>query len=368
MATNMLNIEESVNNELEYQLLSGKRLVDVHGNSLTEQLRIAKVTNNANKIAEATTQIFESQRDVLEGNDFFAKEALAKTMGMTTEQLMKAHETQKLIKSIPEFQGKEGKDKLDRLLQMKPEEFQKEIADMPKEQKALYEKIKQDSDTRTSDQQLLELLDYKRTFKITEIAGDQVSTITGAQKTILDEDGIQKQMGEFLDSIARNATIVQQIGGKQLKAEMLQDFSTALGDFAKVVPLLGDEIKKLLEGINAYTQKILGAATVTNKPDGGGANDAVLVNDAMIQFHPADKFATVPDGAALLASTERGKLDTAVDTLTGGGGKTAVVDPLPIARAVAAEIKNAMAGMRLELDGFNLKKALEFSNRTINRI
>ena len=126
-------------------------------------------------------------------------------------------------------------------------------------------------------------------------------------------------------------------------------------------------------------------------------DDAVVVNDAMIQFHPADKFATVPDGAALLASTERGKLDTAVDTLTGGGGKTetvpdaaaliastalgkldtavntltggggqtAVVDPNSIA-AIAAAVKQAMSGISITLGGEQLVKGIEFDNRTIN--
>jgi hypothetical protein len=93
--------------------------------------------------------------------------------------------------------------------------------------------------------------------------------------------------------------------------------------------------------------------------------DAVMVNDGVIQFHPADKFATVPDGAALLASTSTGQLGRAVDSMT-GGGKTAVVDPGPIAAAVASAIQSAMAGMKIQMDGYNLAKAMEFSNRTLN--
>lgn len=368
MASNMMNIEESVNQELEYQLLSGERLVDANGRSLTEKIRMAKVTNDANALAEATAEIYETQSKTLEGNNYLAKEALAKTMGMSTAEMMKAYQTQKLIKSMPGM----DKDKVDKILKMSPADYAKEMQKAENAGNvAIFDKLRSEAEsTKTTDQLILDALDKDRTFKITEVAPDQEKEITGARKQILSGD-LEKEMKNFLDTfIGKDGTLSKAVGGLQIKGEVFDNFSKALSGYSTMIPVLGDTIAKIIEGLNTYVQTTLGTKKNTASTPGGGANvpDGILVNDAMIQFHPADKFATVPDGAALLASTERGKLDSAVDTLTGGGGKTAVVDPAPIARAVAAAVQQAMAGMKIEMDGYNLAKALEFSNRTINKI
>jgi hypothetical protein len=72
MATKMLDIETSVGQELEYQLLSGKRLVNVNGESITEKLRIAKLSGNAEDQVKAMNDLLSTQGDVLDGNNYYA--------------------------------------------------------------------------------------------------------------------------------------------------------------------------------------------------------------------------------------------------------------------------------------------------------
>lgn len=264
-------------------------------------------------------------------------------------------------------------DKVEKILKMSPEDYATEMGKAENAgNKAIMDKLKDEAESnKTTDELLKDALEGKRTIKITEVAPDQEAEITGARTKILSGD-LEKEMKAFLDTfIGKDGAMSKAVGALQIKGEVFDNFSKALSGYSTMIPVLGETISKIINGLNTYVQTVLGTKKVVTTPNGGGgggASDGILVNDAMIQFHPADKFATVPDGAALLASTERGKLDSAVDTLTGGGGKTAVVDPNPIAKAVAAAIQQAMAGMKLEMDGFNLAKAMEFSNRTINKI
>jgi len=384
MAGNMLNIEDSVNKELEYQLVSGKRLVDQQGKSITEKLRMAKITGDANKMAEATADIFTSQKDILEGNNFYAKEQLAQVMGMTQAQLMKAYQTQKLMKQLPGMDEK----KVNEILDLDPAAYAAEMKKAGNEDKAkIFDELRKNRTEKTTDEKMLDLLDTKRTFKITQVALDQESLIKNARTRVIGPDGeggaVTTQMNKVLSAIVGNNDVTSKaIGALQNQGAALTALNGAMTSLSTSIPLLGPKLSALTTAMQELIDIAYGKSGTTSGKSLGGANanignvvsnttqtpDGILVNDAMIQFHPADKFATVPDGAALLASTERGKLDTAVDTLTGGGGKTAVVDPNPIAAAVAAAIQQAMSGLKIEMDGFNLAKAMEFSNRTINRV
>jgi hypothetical protein len=58
---NLLNIESSIGQEMEYQLLSGRRLVDNQGNSLTNRYREAMITGKANDMAMTMNEILEKE-------------------------------------------------------------------------------------------------------------------------------------------------------------------------------------------------------------------------------------------------------------------------------------------------------------------
>jgi len=84
----LLNIETSIGSEMEYQLLSGKRLVDEQGNSLTQQYRMATIKGDANAQADALNKILETQGDTLKDN-LFAREQLAETLGIEESKVAK---------------------------------------------------------------------------------------------------------------------------------------------------------------------------------------------------------------------------------------------------------------------------------------
>jgi hypothetical protein len=143
-AKGFLNVEESVNNELEYQLISGKRLIDQNGQSIAQKFQEAKLAGNPLKMAEAMNDVYESQQDILEGNNFYAKEQLAKTLGMTEEALMKSYQMQKLYK-------KTGMDtaSVDKLLAMSPEDFEKAAENMSADQLDTFKKIQEEKSQKS---------------------------------------------------------------------------------------------------------------------------------------------------------------------------------------------------------------------------
>jgi hypothetical protein len=95
----LLNIEESVGNELEYQLLSGKRLVNVHGDSYTNMYRAATLSGDMNKQASIMHDILDSQGEVLETN-VLARKQLAETLGVEESTMAKMVQKRKLLKSL----------------------------------------------------------------------------------------------------------------------------------------------------------------------------------------------------------------------------------------------------------------------------
>jgi hypothetical protein len=91
-AEQTLNFESAIQNQLEYQVLTGKEInIDAY--------QQAAASGDAAKAAEEMNRILEEQGDSVKGN-FFAQEALAKTLGISREQMMKSLEFQKVQKKV----------------------------------------------------------------------------------------------------------------------------------------------------------------------------------------------------------------------------------------------------------------------------
>ena len=363
-AEKMLNIEESVNDELNYQLISGKRLVNQNGESITQKMRMAKLSGDANAATEAMNELLESQGDVLDGNNHYAKQQLAQLTGMSVAELTRANNMKKLmVKGM-------GEDEVKRILELDPEKFAAAAAKMDKADAALFQDIRAGSTLKSTDELLNDLVSGKRTLKVVQVSEKQADAIEAARIAAIGSEakgGAGTAAGAITDIAGYGITkeTVTLVGKQQATAGGMALASEGLSQLSELLPVFGEKLKGFVDDLKA------GISTLTGKYDSSVnvkpivKEDAVMVNDGVIQFHPADKFATVPDGAALLASTSTGQLGRAVDSMT-GGGKSAVVDPGPIAAAVASAIQSAMAGMKIEMDGYNLAKAMEFSNRTLN--
>jgi hypothetical protein len=384
MASKMLNIEESVGQELEYQLLSGKRLVDVNGESITEKLRIAKLSGNAEDQVKAMNDLLTTQGDVLDGNNHYAKEQLANLTGFTVAELTRQRQTRKLMES-----GGMSEAEVNNMLNMDPSDFEKALKGKSASEQGILKSLKESEGQKTTDELYSDMLKRERTEGIRVMLGgtrQTDGTITGEKKqTDVIETAkteVKKSEGAIKDYIRpfMTETNAQIFGQLQSLGAGIASAQAPVNTIVGMTPgIIGAPAQKVLDAMTQGSNFTLGKPGATGTTGTGTESgnttvpvpdakpsDAILVNDAMIQFHPADKFATVSDGAALLASTERGKLDSAVNTLTGGNSNTAVVDPAPIAAAMMAAIQSALGGIKIEMDGEKLNKAMEFGTRTVN--
>ena len=101
---NLLDIESSIGQELEYQLLTGRRLVDNQGNSLTNLYREATLRGNASDQADILTKIVQDEGKTLE-NNLFARKQMADLLGIQEQQLAGAIQKQKIFEKAGEKLG-----------------------------------------------------------------------------------------------------------------------------------------------------------------------------------------------------------------------------------------------------------------------
>jgi hypothetical protein len=92
----LLNIESSIGAEMEYQQLTGRRLLDNQGKSLTNEYRMATITGNATKQADLMGQFIASEGKDLEHN-LIARKKAAELMGTDEGTLAKMIQKRKLL-------------------------------------------------------------------------------------------------------------------------------------------------------------------------------------------------------------------------------------------------------------------------------
>ena len=146
----LLDIESSIGSELEYQLLSGKRLVDESGKSLTNTYREATIRGDAAEQANTLNKILEQEGDVLE-NNLFARKQMSQLLGMDEASLARALQKKKLLEEskaevLFDLSGEPLKKAAEAMVASGAitEDAFKEIVDL--------------SDTRTTDEKMVEEL------------------------------------------------------------------------------------------------------------------------------------------------------------------------------------------------------------------
>ena len=380
MATNMLNIEQSVGQELEYQLLSGKRLVNQQGESITENLRIAKLSGNSADQVKAMNDLLTTQGDVLDGNNHYAKEQLAQLTGYTVEEMARMRQTRAMLK-----EAKMSDEDINGILSLEGDAYQKKMAELAKtnpEVAGLITTLKETTSKQTTDQLLGEILTLQRDKGIRVMLGgkSQEDLITGARTDVIGQGTTFGTGGAIPEMTSwgqqfQKPEIAKMIGILQTEGELLTATKGPLNAFIDKLPLGNAALGKF----NTTLQTLIDTAYGTGKkasndastpggvitgttPTGTTVPDGIVVNDGLIKFHPADKFAAIPQGAALLASTSTGALEGSVDKIMGKGNGTAVVDPGPI----AAAIMSALASMKVNVN-YDVGKAAEAATFKLNQ-
>jgi len=203
MGDTLLNIESSIGNELEYQLLSGRRLVNKQGESLTNKMREATLSGDMNKQAETLNEIIMQEGDHIK-NNMFARKQLAKTMGIEESKLASALQKKMILEKAGEAGISLSLDSTDAAF----EEAAKKLEETGELSSKEFGEFKKQMDTRTTEDLLKEsLLVQRESLMVQLMAGDD-DYMKDLRETVL-------TMGEGMETFGTSPTspIGQALGG-----------------------------------------------------------------------------------------------------------------------------------------------------------
>lgn len=259
IGNNLLNIEQSVSDELEYQLLSGQKLVK-NGRSLTNEYRQAFLTGDADKQAETLQEIISSQKDVLK-NNVLARQQLAKTLGIQEEELSKAIQLEELRNELRLDGVTQSGETFQDLFAMDRNEFLAKIESDPK-LKENQEKLVDQFDKNLTESERIDLtLDKIYTNGILKIlekmGGAEIET---ARNKIKDPEQLENKITSIIATTAANATNVD-----ALTKAVDETLTGKNGVFAQVLDILPEKSIEIAGNVALLTkalQPLIG--TVTN--------------------------------------------------------------------------------------------------------
>jgi hypothetical protein len=324
----LLNIESSVGNELEYQLLSGKRLVNNQGESLTNLYRQATIQGDMNKQADIMKQIMDSQGDVLE-NNMLARKQLATTLGVEESTMAKMVQKRKLLKSM----GAEE------LFNTSGDELKKKLEEMKVGSENIAAIMEQD-DTRTTQDRMAESLRNIETKGILarfakKNADDETTGEydKGAFKSMYTDSiaGIKTALSDYKTTIGATKEglksgaqtffnfqeqVVNVVGSAAILNKSVTSVTAELTTLAGAIPIIGNKFTAAANSIKGFAEDFSGTPienmainSVGNlSVAGSGTQDGVMINDGFVQFNPRDKFTRVNDGMTV-AGTNVGGID-----------------------------------------------------------
>ena len=165
----------------EYNLV-GKSYTFEDGNSITEKLRIAKLSGNAEDQVKAMNDLLSTQGDVLDGNNYYAKQQLENLTGFTVAELTRQRQTQKLME-----QGGMDKAKIEEFMNMDPTSFTKALEKVTDGNTAtLLKELKEKEGQKTTDELYSDMLKRERTEGIRVMLGgvSQTAAISGARTDV----------------------------------------------------------------------------------------------------------------------------------------------------------------------------------------
>ena len=389
----LLNIEESVGKELEYQLLSGRRLVDADNNSLLNAYRQATITGDMTKQADIMNQILETQADVLNGTNFAAKEQLATTLDLSAKDLMYMKEK----KDLQDLINKSGAGgKVDEILKSDKAmaAFKANITTIGAKNEtdilAAITALQQQDAARRSPAEsiLMELRSLRETGLNVNINPDNLDSARKAATNY-------KNQGVKPFKVLSNPDIASIVGQYQVTAGMLATQQATVSKISKTIPYFGTLMGDAITAMKKAADLLLGTNNIspstkdidqTNAPGGGESidnKDAILnINDGVIaKFHPNDKITTVvasPYGAmneriaGKIANPKSNNSSTAqIIQLTAAINKLISTQPAPEQannKSIVSAIQTAMGNVNITvaLDPMAIDKEIKFRSGNLN--
>jgi len=277
---NLLNIESSIGQELEYQLLSGKRLVDNDGKSLTNKYRIATLSGKASDQADVLNDILESEGDTLKDN-LFARQQMSQLLGMDEAALSRALQKKSILEDLP------GGDAL----------FDKtgdELISAAKAMGATEGQLKELQETEDK-RQTPDILSDIKDLMIT----DGIKTIPAGTTQDISQSLI-KGMTDFADVIEAPSKTMAVIAGEAKTFHSIAKESKKLFDEYQGILSGNKDVIEKLTGVIAASDATFGVSTTGEVNVNEAAEDFIFSQGQITPFHPGDQLVGGKDGGPIL--------------------------------------------------------------------
>jgi hypothetical protein len=328
----LLNIESSIGSEMEYQLLTGKRLLTTDNKSLTNAYRMATIQGNANKQAELMNRFIETQGPMLEKN-LYARKKAAELMGVDESVLARSIQKQKLLTEL----GAKS------LMNLKGDDYMKEVLKLRKEAQERGEEdtvtkindLIKSSDLRSTDQQMADNIAVIAAITAKGAGLDLVKVREDALKTGKSFEDVLQQ---FDDS-----SVMKTIGEVGIASSTVEALNAGFRKLTTWAGKFGETLDRIIQKYNSYlvkpaTLNPADATKTTNK-------DAIIMNDGVIRFHQDDKFMRVNDSTMIAGTNVDGNRQLA-RAINGGGS----IDYAKMAQAIAMALQNVKVEAKVTQD------------------
>lgn len=278
--TDLLDIESSIGEELEYQLISGRRLTDQSGKSLTNAYREATLQGDASKQADIMNQLLEQEGDTLK-NNLFARQQMSSLLGMDEAALARALQKKSILESLPGG---------DALFDQTGEELMQAAKAMGATEEQLQE-LEAAEDRRTTDEKISDLFDVMTTTGITAIVKNpadlQAALAAGVSGAAEGATSLVSPLATEANVNIAGAAVSIKTGADMFvtAVETFRDVLIGKGTFAQFVPEQTQNVKpaKFAEGgvvpggypNDTYPALLTSGETVT--PAGGFDQFAALI-------------------------------------------------------------------------------------------
>ena len=330
----LLNIESSIGTEMEYQQLSGHRLLTDSGKSLTNEFRMAQLKGDGVKQAELMQQFLEKEGDTLETN-YMARQKASELFGVDGAKLLEMNAQFKLQKELGveslvaqaegdlktleaklRADGKLTTDQIDSVIA-----GQKEAADIrtPAERSA-------DSLANMEKGIILKgqtaALEEKIGTNVLDDDGNEITRLATSKDFVNSIDTAIKAgplaFAETFKNTFESTEFIKGVGGLGILSDRLNLAVTPLNSLGKSIPVLGSKITEFTKSITDLTDIVIDPKKITttvkpvNSATGGYISGAGTGTSDSIP-------ARLSDGEYVInaAATKRNK--NLLDKINGGG-------------------------------------------------
>jgi hypothetical protein len=218
----VLDVEKSVGGEINYQLLTGQRLLVDGDKSFTQEMRLAKLRKDGPRQAELMYQILEQQQDTLQNNPI-AMQEFAGLTGQSSEDVATMINNIERAKQLGITEFLKGPQK----------DLETKLAELKTKAEADLKNAKTGTDKSKAEQRLTEIKDFViAPGKTTETAHEQL---------------VQKNLGDITEYVKSFVTTYVRNNGKRVVSDE-KGRKYDVKENAVDVQYLGDRIITALRG------------------------------------------------------------------------------------------------------------------------